>query len=74
MMTMICCPAVLVAAGDNTLPPDLKPMLEHAAIVAEMIHACRHTRFDLAVRLGESVVGMVDPPWKSAASAGGTHE
>jgi hypothetical protein len=41
--TMICCPAVLVAAGDNTLPPDLKPMLEHAAIVAEMMHACRHT-------------------------------
>ena len=34
MMTMICCPEVLVAAGDNTLPPDLKPMLEHAAIVA----------------------------------------
>ena len=54
MITMICCPAVLVAAGDNTLPPDLKPMLEHAAIVAEMIHACRHTRSDLAVRLSEA--------------------
>jgi hypothetical protein len=52
--TMICCPAVLVAAGDNTLPPDLKPMLEHAAIVAEMMHACRHTRSDLAVRLSEA--------------------
>jgi len=47
MMTVICCPEVLVAAGDNTLPPDLKPMLEHAAIVAEMMHACRHTRSDL---------------------------
>ena len=54
MITMICCPAVLVAAGDNTLPPDLKPMLEHAAIVAEMMHACRHTRSDLAARLSEA--------------------
>jgi hypothetical protein len=54
MMTMICCPAVLVAAGDNTFPPDLKLMLEHAAIVAEMMHACRHTRSDLAARLSEA--------------------
>ncbi len=54
MMTMICCPAPFVAAGDNTLPPDLKPMLEHAAIVAEMMHACRHTRSDLAARLSEA--------------------
>ena len=54
MITMICCPAVLVAAGDNTLPPDLKPMLEHAAIVAEMMHACRHKRSDPAARLGEA--------------------
>ena len=45
---------VLVAAGDSTLPPDLKPMLEHAAIVAEMMHACRHTRSDLAARLSEA--------------------
>jgi hypothetical protein len=54
VMTMICCSAVLVMAGDNTLPPDLKPMLEHAAIVAEMMHACRHTRSDLAARLSEA--------------------
>jgi hypothetical protein len=54
MMTIICRPEVLVAAGDSTLPPDLKPMLEHAAIVAEMMHACRHTRSDLAARLSEA--------------------
>ena len=54
MMTMICCPAPFVAAGDNTLPPELKAMLEHAAIVAEMMHACRHTRSDLAARLSEA--------------------
>ena len=54
MMTMICCPAPFVAAGDNTLTPDLKAMLEHAAIVAEMMHACRHTRSDLAARLSEA--------------------
>jgi hypothetical protein len=29
-------------------------MLEHAAIVAEMMHACRHTRSDLAARLSEA--------------------
>ena len=54
MMTMICCPAPFVAAGDNTLPPELKAMLEHAAIVTEMMHACRHTRSDLAARLSEA--------------------
>ena len=29
-------------------------MLEHAAIVAEMMHACRHKRSDPAARLGEA--------------------
>ena len=38
-------------SGDNALPPDLKPMLAHAAIVAEMMHACGHARTDLAARL-----------------------
>jgi hypothetical protein len=53
ILTIVHRPAVLVSAGDNTLPPDLKPMLEHAAIVEEMMHACCHARSDLAVQLGE---------------------
>ena len=46
--------SVSAAPGDNTLPPDLKPMLVHAAIVAEMMHACGHTRTDLAARLSDA--------------------
>jgi alkanesulfonate monooxygenase SsuD/methylene tetrahydromethanopterin reductase-like flavin-dependent oxidoreductase (luciferase family) len=52
-MTMIDGP-ISAAPGDNALPPDLKPMLAHAAIVAEMMHACGHTRTDLAARLADA--------------------
>src|ERR1700746_2424900 len=52
-MTMIDGP-ISAAPGDNTLPPDLKPMLTHAAIVAERMHACGHTRPDLAARLADA--------------------
>jgi alkanesulfonate monooxygenase SsuD/methylene tetrahydromethanopterin reductase-like flavin-dependent oxidoreductase (luciferase family) len=55
-MTMIDGP-VSAASGDNPLPPDLKPMLAHAAIVAEMMHACGHTRTDLAARLADAWLG-----------------
>ena len=54
ILTIVHRPAVLVSAGDNTLPPDLKPILAHAAIVAEMMHACGHTRTDLAARLADA--------------------
>ncbi len=50
-MIMLCYPAGSGAAEGSILPPDLKPMLEHAAIVSEMICACGHTRSDLAVQL-----------------------
>jgi hypothetical protein len=50
-MVMLCYPAGPRAAEGNILPPDLKPMLEHAAIVSEMMRACGHTRSDLAVQL-----------------------
>jgi len=52
-ITMIDGP-VSAAPSDNTLPPDLQPMLAHAAIVAEMMHACGHTRTDLAARLSDA--------------------
>jgi hypothetical protein len=52
-ITMIDGP-VSAARGDNGLPPDLQPMLVHAAIVAEMMHACGHTRTDLAARLADA--------------------
>jgi hypothetical protein len=52
MMMMLCYPAGSCAAGGNIFPPDLKPMLEHAAIVSEMMRACGHMRSDLAVQLG----------------------
>jgi hypothetical protein len=52
-ITMIDGP-VSAAPRDNTLPPDLQPMLAHAAIVAEMMHACGHTRADLAPRLADA--------------------
>src|SRR5437588_6745759 len=50
-MMMLCYPAGPRAAEGNILPPDLKPMLEHAAIVSEMMRACGHARSDLAVQL-----------------------
>lgn len=37
-----------VKAEDVTIPADLGPMLEHAAIVEEMVRACGHTRSDLS--------------------------
>ena len=52
-MTIIDGP-VSAAPGDNSLPPDLKPMLAHAAIVAEMMHVRGHTRTDLATRLADA--------------------
>jgi hypothetical protein len=52
-MTMIDLP-VSAAPGDNALPPDLEPMLAHAAIIAEMMHACGHTRTDLAAQLADA--------------------
>jgi alkanesulfonate monooxygenase SsuD/methylene tetrahydromethanopterin reductase-like flavin-dependent oxidoreductase (luciferase family) len=45
---------VSAASGDNPPPPDVKPMLAHAAIVAEMMHACGHARTDLAARLADA--------------------
>jgi hypothetical protein len=50
-MMMLCYPVRWSAAQGSILPPDLKPMLEHAAIVSEMMRACGHTRSDLAVEL-----------------------
>jgi hypothetical protein len=50
-MMMLCYPAGSRAAEGRILPPDLKPMLDHAAIVSEMMRACGHMRSDLAVQL-----------------------
>jgi len=36
-MMMLCYPAGSGAVEGSILPPDLKPMLEHAAIISEMI-------------------------------------
>jgi hypothetical protein len=44
-MTVICCDAS--EARDNALPSDLKPMLEHLAIVSEMMRVGEHVRPDL---------------------------
>jgi hypothetical protein len=50
-MMMICYPAGPRAAEGSILAPDLKPMLEHATIVSEMMRACGHARSDLAAQL-----------------------
>jgi hypothetical protein len=51
---MISCRAVSGAAGDDTFPPDIKPMLEHVAILLEMMRACIHVRPDLAAQLRDA--------------------
>lgn len=58
---MICWPLAIgfclvlpVKAEDVTLPLDLGPMLEHAAIVEEMVRACGHTRSDLSDDFSEA--------------------
>jgi hypothetical protein len=50
-MTAICWQPRASAARNGALPPDLKPMLEHLAIVSEMMHVCGHMRPDLAPQL-----------------------
>src|SRR5689334_19747953 len=51
---IICCRAITCAAGDDTLPPDIKPMLEHMAIVSEMMRVCSHVRPDLATQFRDA--------------------
>ena len=48
---MLLCYLARSGAEGSILPPDLKPMLEHAAIVSEIMRICGHTRSDLAVQL-----------------------
>src|SRR5258707_14362501 len=48
---MGCAASQLVVSRETWAEWDLKPMLEHAAIVSEMMRACGHTRSDLAVQL-----------------------
>jgi len=53
-MTAICWQPAASAARNSALPPDVKPMLEHLAIVSEMMRTCGHMRPDLAVQLHDA--------------------
>jgi hypothetical protein len=41
-------------ARNSALPPDVKPMLEHLAIVSQMMRTCGHMRPDLAAQLHDA--------------------
>ncbi|MBO0738628.1 MAG: hypothetical protein J2P48_18990 [Alphaproteobacteria bacterium] len=53
-MTIICRHADANEACDSGLPPDVKPMLAHLAIVSEMMRTCGHVRPDLAAPLHDA--------------------
>ena len=55
-MTAICWQPTASMACSSDLPPDVKPMLEHLAIVSQMMDTCGHTRPDLATQLNDAWV------------------
>jgi hypothetical protein len=53
-MTIIFWQPGAAAAGDSAFPPEVKPMLEHLAIVSEMMRTCGHVRPDLTAQLHDA--------------------